>query len=147
MLCIGEGPKYRPFRDLRSVSQAGRPREQVENHRTACTQVLFLWKAELGFFHVSEIVIGWLVPSVGQKHPSRAWLVCTFHHRRSRLLKTGFFRLVRELKIQRKNPGSALRQYEACFPRLLENCIYVIVTACPFIVLTKLDKRELIIRF
>jgi len=67
MLCIGEGPKYRPFRDLRSVSQAGRPRKQVENHRTACTQVLFLWKAELVFFHVSEIVTGWLVPSVGHK--------------------------------------------------------------------------------
>jgi hypothetical protein len=33
----------------------------------------------------------------------------TFHHRRSRLLKTGFFMQVRELKIQRKNPGSALR--------------------------------------
>jgi hypothetical protein len=32
----------------------------------------------------------------------------TFHRRRSRLLKTGFFRQVRELKIQKKNPGSAL---------------------------------------
>jgi hypothetical protein len=36
-------------------------------------------------------------------------LTGTFHHRRSRLLKTGFFRQVRELKIQKKNPGSALR--------------------------------------
>jgi hypothetical protein len=36
-------------------------------------------------------------------------LVGTFHSRRSRLLKTGFLRQVRELKIQRKIPGSALR--------------------------------------
>jgi hypothetical protein len=35
-------------------------------------------------------------------------LAGTFHGRRSRLLKIGFFREVRELKIQRKNPGSAL---------------------------------------
>ncbi len=35
-------------------------------------------------------------------------LAGTFHRRRSRLLKTGFFRQVRELKIRRKNPGSAL---------------------------------------
>jgi len=27
-----EGPKYRPFCDLRSVPEAGTPREQVENH-------------------------------------------------------------------------------------------------------------------
>jgi hypothetical protein len=32
-----------------------------------------------------------------------------FHHKRSRLLKTGFFTHVRELKIQRENPDSALR--------------------------------------
>jgi hypothetical protein len=35
----------------------------------------------------------------------------------------------------------------ACFPRLLENYISVILTACPFIVLTKLHRREFIIRF
>jgi hypothetical protein len=29
---IREGPEYRPFRDLRSVPEAGRLREQVENH-------------------------------------------------------------------------------------------------------------------
>ncbi len=29
----------------------------------ACTQVLFLRKAELGFFHFLQIVTGWLVPS------------------------------------------------------------------------------------
>jgi hypothetical protein len=76
---IGEGPEYRPFRDLRSVPEAGTPREQVKNRGRACTQVLFLRKAELGFFHFLEIVTGWL--------------------------KTGFSR---ELKIQRKNPGSGL---------------------------------------
>jgi len=48
---------------------------------------------------------------------------------------------------KRKNPGSALRWYEACFPRVLENCIYLMLTACPFVVLTKLDRREFIIRF
>jgi hypothetical protein len=63
MLSVGEGPEYRPFRDLRSVPQAGRPREQFENRR----RVLFLRTAELGFFHFLEIV--WLVPSVGQKIP------------------------------------------------------------------------------
>jgi hypothetical protein len=55
--------------DLRSMPKAGRLREQVENHRRACTQVLFLRKAELGFFHFLEIVTGWLVPSAGQKIP------------------------------------------------------------------------------
>jgi hypothetical protein len=46
-LCIGEGPQYKPFSDLRSVPEAGRPREQVKNHGRACTQFLFLPKAEL----------------------------------------------------------------------------------------------------
>jgi hypothetical protein len=50
--------------------------------RRARGQALFLRKAELGFFHFLEIVKGWL--------------------------KTRIFRQVRELKIQRKNPGSAL---------------------------------------
>jgi hypothetical protein len=31
--------------------------------------VLFLSKAELGFFHFLEIVTGWLIPSTGQKIP------------------------------------------------------------------------------
>jgi hypothetical protein len=31
--------------------------------RRACTHVLFLLKAELGFLHFFEIVTGWLVPS------------------------------------------------------------------------------------
>jgi len=46
----GEGPEYRPFHDLRFVPEASRPSEHVENHRRAYTQVLFLRKAELGFF-------------------------------------------------------------------------------------------------
>ncbi len=50
------------------MPEAGRPREQVENHGRACTQVLFLGSAKLGFFHFLEIVIGWLVSSV-QKIP------------------------------------------------------------------------------
>jgi hypothetical protein len=58
VVCIGERPEYRPFHDLRSVHEAGRPREQVENQRRACTQVLILRKAELGFFHFLEIVTG-----------------------------------------------------------------------------------------
>jgi hypothetical protein len=33
----------------------------------ACTQVLFLSKAELEIFHFLEIVTGWLAPSAGQK--------------------------------------------------------------------------------
>ncbi len=51
------------------MPKAGILREQVENHKRACTQVLFLSKAELGCFHFLEIVTGWLVPSAGQKIP------------------------------------------------------------------------------
>jgi hypothetical protein len=57
------------IRDLRFVPNASRPREQVENHGRACTQVLFQRKAKLEFFHFLEIVTGWLVPSAGQKIP------------------------------------------------------------------------------
>jgi hypothetical protein len=32
LFCIGEEREYRPFHDLRSVPEAGRPREQIENH-------------------------------------------------------------------------------------------------------------------
>jgi hypothetical protein len=73
------------------VPEAGRPREPVENHGRACTQVLFLREAELGFVHILEI---------GDRPAG------TFHHRISSLLKTGSFRQVRELKIQWKNPGN-----------------------------------------
>ncbi len=66
VLSTGEGPEYRPFRDLRSVPEAGRPREQVKNEGRACTQVLFVRKAELGFSHFLEIVTGWLVPSTAK---------------------------------------------------------------------------------
>jgi len=45
------------------VAEASRLKEQVENHRRACTQVLYLCKAKLGFFHFLGIVTDWLVPS------------------------------------------------------------------------------------
>jgi hypothetical protein len=48
---------------------------------------------------------GWYLPLVRRSQYS---LAGTFQCRRSRLLKTGLFREVRELKIQRKIPGSAL---------------------------------------
>jgi hypothetical protein len=49
---IGEGPaEYTPFCDLRSVTR--------NNHGRVCTQVLFLSKAELGFFDLLEIVTSW----------------------------------------------------------------------------------------
>jgi hypothetical protein len=77
--------------DLRSVPEPGRPREHVENHGRASTQVLFLCKADLGFFHFLEIFTGWLVPPlVRRSHYSLTNL----------LLKTGFFIQVRELKMQ-----------------------------------------------
>jgi hypothetical protein len=76
VVCIGEGPEYRPFRDLRSLHEAGRPREQVENQRRACTQVFILCKAELGFFHFLEKYL----PLVRRYHYS---LAGTFHSRRS----------------------------------------------------------------
>jgi hypothetical protein len=76
MLCIGEGLEYMPFHDLRSGPEAGRLREQVENHGRACTQVLYLRKAELGFFHFLETVTGWLVGTFSwSEDPSTAWLV------------------------------------------------------------------------
>jgi hypothetical protein len=74
-LSIGERPEYRPFHDLRSVPKAGRPREQVENHRRACIQVLFLRKAELGIFFTflnSDMLVSTFRWS---KDPSIAWLV------------------------------------------------------------------------
>jgi hypothetical protein len=40
---------------------------------------------------------------------SRFSLAGTFHHRRSCIPEAGFFKQVRELKMQRKNLGSALR--------------------------------------
>jgi hypothetical protein len=43
--------------------------------RRAYTQVLFLRKAELGFFHFLEIVTGWLVPSDVLENPSTGSLV------------------------------------------------------------------------
>jgi hypothetical protein len=37
ILSIGEGPEYKPSHDLRSMPQANRLREQVENRGRACT--------------------------------------------------------------------------------------------------------------
>jgi hypothetical protein len=53
------------------------PTEQVENRRRpVCTQVLFLSKAELGYFHFLEIVTGWLAGTFHwSKASSTAWLV------------------------------------------------------------------------
>ncbi len=73
------------------MPEACRSREQVENHRTTCTQVLFQTTAELGFFHFLEIVTGWLVPYALVAR-SQYSLAGTFHRRRSPLLKTGFSR-------------------------------------------------------
>ncbi len=85
-LCIGEGPVLKSF---------------------------FYRQQSWDFFHFLEIVTGWLVPSAGQKIPVESLAGTTFHCKRSCLLKTGFFlRHVRELKIQRKNPGSALQYLE-----------------------------------
>jgi hypothetical protein len=60
-------------------------------------------KAELGFFSLLRNSDRYLQ----LVRRSQYSLVGTFHHRRSRLLKRGFFRPVMELKIQMKNPGSA----------------------------------------
>ncbi len=45
------------------------PQAQISNQRRVCTKVLFLHKAELGFFHFLEIVRAWLVPTARQKIP------------------------------------------------------------------------------
>jgi hypothetical protein len=68
------------------VPEGGRPWEHVENHRRACNQV---------FSYVKQ---SWYFPLVI----------------RSCLLKTGFFRHIKELKIQRKNPGNDLRAIYLC---------------------------------
>ncbi len=116
-------------------------RTQVENHGRACTQVLFLRKEELGFFHFLEIVTGRL-----RTFPVQAWLV----HSTAEdpfCLKTGFFRQVRELK----NPGSALclkknvprymlfevgvkskSQSIINFKRIFHMCVYVCVCVCVY---------------
>jgi hypothetical protein len=70
-------------------------------------RVLFLHKAELGFFHFLEIVTSWLVPSRAS--------------RRSPLRKTGFFMQVRELKIQRKIQAVLYEVYEVwVHPQLID---------------------------
>jgi hypothetical protein len=83
--------------------------ENIQYCAVIFVQALFLRKAELGFFHFLEVVTGWLVPSALVRR-SQYSLAGTFPPQKKipSLLKTGFFRQVRELKIQRKNPGSAL---------------------------------------
>jgi hypothetical protein len=79
------------------------------NEGSVCTQVLLRSKAELGFFHFLETVTGLAINFRWSEDPNTAWLVPATGCTRSRLLKTGFFRQVMELKIQMKNRGSALR--------------------------------------
>ncbi len=61
--------RRREFHDLGSLAEAGRLREQVEHLRRARTQVLFVHKAELGFFFFLERVRGWLILSARQRIP------------------------------------------------------------------------------
>jgi hypothetical protein len=65
---MGEGPEYKPFRELRSVPQRIR-RGNRSKSRKGLYLGPFLRKAELGFFHFLEIVTCWLVPSARQKIP------------------------------------------------------------------------------
>jgi hypothetical protein len=62
--------------------------------RRACTLVLFLLKAELRFFHFLEIVTGWLLVPSTAEDPT--------------LLKTGFFRQAREMKIPKEKKIQAV---------------------------------------
>jgi hypothetical protein len=51
---------------------AQKDKQWVMYRRSACTQVLFLCEAQLGFFHFLEIVTGTFSWS---EYPSTAWLV------------------------------------------------------------------------
>jgi hypothetical protein len=67
--------RRRAFHDLGSLAEASRPREQVEHLIRACTQVLFVRKAELNFFFLfrnSERLAGTFCSS---EDPNIAWLV------------------------------------------------------------------------
>jgi len=108
--CLGDGHEYRPFCDLRTVPEADKPREQVENHGRACTQVLcrgnrskiveghvlrsFTFVKQSWDFSLSRNSDRMAGTFRWSEDPSTA-LAGTFHRRRSRLLKTGFFRQVR----------------------------------------------------
>jgi hypothetical protein len=52
-------------------------------------------------------VTGWLIPSTGQNIPIQPGWYLPPQQKIPLGEKTGFFRQARELKIQRKNPGSA----------------------------------------
>jgi hypothetical protein len=73
---IGEGLEYRPFSDLRFVPEAGRPRNRFK----------FLKGLYSGPFPTSSRV------GIFSLFRNSNRLAGTFHRRRSRLLKTGFFR-------------------------------------------------------
>jgi hypothetical protein len=94
------------------MPEAGRPREQVENHGRACTQVLFQRKAKLEFFHFLEIVTGSLVPSAGQKisvQPS--WYLPP---QKIPLAENRF--LQASEGVENTKPGSALQSENARYP-------------------------------
>jgi len=99
---LGEGREYRSFCDLRSVpDEAGSSREHrskiMEGH--VLRSFSYDVKAELGFFELF-------------RNSDR--LAGTFHCIRSRLLKISFLQAGKEgeLRIQRKNPCTALRDSE-----------------------------------
>ncbi len=90
------------------------PRAQISNQRRVYTEVLFLHKAELGFFHFLEIVRGWLVIGTtlrSSEDPSTAWQVPSSTTKDPACWKHVSSGQVRDLKIQRKKS----RQ---CFPWL-----------------------------
>ncbi len=106
VVCIGEGPEYRPFSDLRSVPEGGLAKGAGRNSRKDMYSSL-LRKVALGFFHFLEIVTCWLVPSAGQKIPvQHDWYLPP---QKIPLAENIFLQQARELKIQRKDQGSALR--------------------------------------
>ncbi len=115
---IGEGPEERPLCDLRSVPEAGKLREQVKNHNRALLRSFsYIKQSRAGIFSLFKnsnrlaSTFRWL--------RSQSSLAGTLHCRRSRLLKTGFFKQVMELKIQRKNLGGALRYRNLPFSILI----------------------------
>jgi hypothetical protein len=69
---------------------------QISNHGRACTQVLLLRKAELGFFHFLEIVTSWLVPSAGEK--TQYSMVGTFPLAENRFLQASKLKIQRNLE-------------------------------------------------
>jgi hypothetical protein len=65
LLDKGKGPKYRPFRDFRSVPSAYWPWAQISNYGRACTT---------GLGHRSQITEGPVLPALGTDLKSRKGL-------------------------------------------------------------------------